>query len=270
MPKASSNGIEIHYESHGSGEPLILISGLGYDLWIWHQMVAGLAENYQVITFDNRGAGQSDKPSGAYSAKMLAEDTAGLIEALGFEQAAVYGHSMGGLVAQALVIDRPELVSRLILSAVSFGGPNEIPVTAEAMAILADPNLDPLERLRQGILVATAPGFGDKNPEFIQEWMNHRIQNPIMPEQYQSQFSVGLELKMASVEDSFQPKLRDVETPTLILFGEFDNVVPAANAGLLANELPISTIEILPNSGHIYMFEVPDIAVDVVTKFLKP
>jgi len=269
MPKVSTNGIEIYYESHGSGDPLILINGLGYELWMWHKMVAGLAENFQVITFDNRGVGQSDKPSEEYSAKMLAEDTAGLIEALGFKQAAVYGHSMGGIVAQALVIDRPELVSRLILSAVSFGGPNEIPVTAEAMAILSDPNLDPLERLRQGILVATAPGFGDKNPEFIQEWINHRIQNPIMPEQYQSQFSVGLELKTASVEESFQPKLRDVETPTLVLFGEFDNVVPAANADLLANELPNSTIEILPNSGHIYMFEMPELAVEAVTKFLK-
>lgn len=268
MPKATVNGIELYYESHGKGDPLVLISGLGYDLWIWHMMVPDLAENFRVITFDNRGVGKSDKPPGAYSAAMLAEDTAGLIEFLGYEKAHVYGHSMGGLVAQELVISRPDVVDKLILSSVSFGGPNEVPITAEAMAILSDPNLDPVERTRQGMLVATAPGFGEKNPEFIQEWLTHRFQHPIMPEQYQSQFAVGLALKMASMEDSFQPKLKNVETQTLVLFGELDNVVPKANADLLAAELPNSTVKILPNSGHVYMFEVPDLAVEAVTKFL--
>ncbi|MFN2189989.1 MAG: alpha/beta fold hydrolase [Candidatus Promineifilaceae bacterium] len=269
MPVAASNGIELYYETHGSGEPLVLISGLGYDLWIWHQMVPGLAENFQVITFDNRGCGKSDKPPGAYSADMLAEDTAGLIRALGFEKAHVYGHSMGGLVAQALAINQPEIIDKLIVSSVSFGGPNEVPITAEAMAILSDPNLDPVERLRQGILVAMAPGYGERNPEFVQEWMNYRLQNPIMPEQYQSQYAVGLALKMASVEDSFQLKLKNVQIPTLVLFGEYDSVVPPANAELLAKELPNSTIEILPDSGHIYMFEVPELAVEAATNFLR-
>ena len=268
MPKVKANDIDIYYETHGSGDPLVLISGLGYDSWIWHQMVPGLAENFQVIIFDNRGCGKSDKPPGAYSAEMLAEDTAGLIQALGFEKAAVYGHSMGGLVAQALVIDKPEIVDKLVLSSVSYGGPNEVPITAEAMAILSDPNLDPVERLRQGILVAMAPGFGDSNPEFVQEWMTYRLQNPILPDHYQSQFAVGMALKMASVEDSFQLKLNNVQTPTLVLFGEYDSVVPAANAELLAEQLPNSTVEILPDSGHIYMFEVPKLAIDAVTKFL--
>ena len=86
-PEFETNGISIYYEVHGSGEPLVLISGLGYGLWQWHKMIPLLAEHCQVIAFDNRGAGQSDQPAGPYSAAMLAADTAGLIEALGLRRA---------------------------------------------------------------------------------------------------------------------------------------------------------------------------------------
>ena len=78
MPKITSNGIELYYETCGAGQPLVLISGLGYSSWQWHRMVPFLAEHFQVIIFDNRGVGQSDKPAGPYTAQMLAADTVGL------------------------------------------------------------------------------------------------------------------------------------------------------------------------------------------------
>ena len=82
MPFVQSNGTNLYYETYGEGEPLLLIAGLGYGLWQWHQVVPGLSQYFRVITFDNRGAGQSDKPEGAYTARMLADDTVGLIEAV--------------------------------------------------------------------------------------------------------------------------------------------------------------------------------------------
>jgi Predicted hydrolases or acyltransferases (alpha/beta hydrolase superfamily) len=96
MPKTISNEIELNYEIQGEGKPLVLISGLGYPLWQWHKMVPFLAKQFQVITFDNRGVGQSDKPAGPYTAQMLAADTIGLLDALGIVKAIVMGHSMGG------------------------------------------------------------------------------------------------------------------------------------------------------------------------------
>lgn len=87
MPKIQTNGIEIYYEIHGEGKPLVLISGLGYPSWQWHKMVPLLAEHFQVITFDNRGVGQSDKPAGPYTAGMLAQDTVGLLDALKMDKA---------------------------------------------------------------------------------------------------------------------------------------------------------------------------------------
>ena len=68
MPTIHVNGINIEYESHGDGEPLVLIAGLGYSRWMWHKMVPGLAKQFRVITFDNRGVGNSDKPAGPYTA----------------------------------------------------------------------------------------------------------------------------------------------------------------------------------------------------------
>jgi pimeloyl-ACP methyl ester carboxylesterase len=267
MPKLHANGIDIYYEIHGSGDPLILINGLGYDLWMWHKMVPGLAEHFQTIVFDNRGVGHTDKPEGPYNAQMLADDTAGLLEALGIPQAAALGHSMGGFVAQALVLSRPDLVSKLILSATNFGGPNHIPVTPEALAVLTDMEADPIERLRRGIVVSTAPGFAEAHPEIIDQWVAHRIECPILPEPYQAQIAIGMALQ--SEEASFEHRLKDVQAPTLILFGADDKVVPPGNAELLARDIPNSTIHILPNAGHFYPFDATDAAVAAIVEFLK-
>jgi pimeloyl-ACP methyl ester carboxylesterase len=267
MPTTSANGIEIFYEIHGDGDPLVLISGLGYDRWMWHKMVPGLAEHFRVITFDNRGTGQTDKPEGPYSAQMLADDTAGLLAALGIEQAHVMGHSMGGFVAQALVLSQPEMVDKLILSATNFGGPRHIPVTPEALAVLTDMEADPIERLRRGIVISTAPGFAEAHPDVIDAWLDYRIKNPILPAPYQAQLAIGMSLMAEEV--CFEPKLKNVQTPTLILFGEHDKVVPPGNADLLAAEIPNNVIKILPNAGHFFPFEVPDEAVTTIVEFLK-
>src|SRR6476661_10653754 len=133
MPKTTANGIELYYEIHGKGKPLVLISGLGYSLWQWRNMVPILAEYFQVITFDNRGVGQSDKPAGPYTAQMLAADMVGLLEALNIEMAIIMGHSMGGFIAQAMALDFPQRLGKLILCSTNFGGPHHIPVTPEAM-----------------------------------------------------------------------------------------------------------------------------------------
>lgn len=266
MPRVHANGIETHYETHGEGAPLVLIAGLGYDKWMWHKMIPGLAEHYQVIAFDNRGVGQTDRPEGPYSAQMLAEDTAGLLGALGIPSATIMGHSMGGFIAQELTLGRPELVEKLILSATNFGGPRHIPVTQEALAVLTDMQSDPIERLRRGIVVSCAPGFDEAHPEIVQEWLDYRLQNPILPAPYQAQLAIGLGL-MAE-EAAFEHRLRTVQAPTLILFGEHDKVVPPGNADLLAAEIPNNRVHILPNAGHFFPFEVPEAANAVLIDFI--
>jgi pimeloyl-ACP methyl ester carboxylesterase len=267
MPKVKANGIEIYYETTGSGKSLVLISGLGYPLWQWHKMVDYLAEHFQVVTFDNRGVGQSDKLAGPYTAQMLAADTAGLLAALGIEKAAIMGHSMGGFIAQAMALDFPEKVSELILCATNFGGPNHVPITAEAMAVLSDVTSDPLTRFTNGLKVSTAPGWADAHPDTVKEWVNWRVANPIEPVPYQAQMAIGLAL--TSEEAAFENKLPQISVPTLILFGAHDKVVPPENAKLLQKQIRGSQTAIIPDAGHFFPIEVPEAASQIVIDFLS-
>lgn len=267
MPKVKINDIELYYETRGAGVPLVLISGLGYSLWQWHLMAPYLEDHFQVITFDNRGVGQTDKPAGPYTASMLAADTVGLLDVLGLARAAILGHSMGGFIAQAIALEYPQRVSHLILASTHFGGPRHVPVTAEAMAVLSDRQSDPLTRLRNGIVISTAPGFAERHPDLIQRWLDWRTANRLDADGYQAQMGIG----MALVEEgaAFETKLPAVSAPTLILFGAYDKVVPPANAEMLANQIPGSQIHILPDAGHFFPLETPEEAAQVVIQFVQ-
>jgi pimeloyl-ACP methyl ester carboxylesterase len=265
MSKIKTNNIELYYEIHGAGQPLVLISGLGYPLWQWHKMVPYLAEHFQVITFDNRGVGQSDKPAGPYTAQMLASDTVGLLDALGIEKAIIAGHSMGGFIAQAMALDFPQKVAKLILCSTNFGGPHHVPVTAEAMKVLTDVTSDAFTRFKNGLAVSTAPDWSEKNPEMVEEWVKWRIANPIDPAPYQSQMAIGLGLMPEAA--AFENKLSRLNVPTLILFGAHDKVVPPANASLLAEKISGSKVVILPNAGHFFPIEVAEVASRTITDF---
>jgi pimeloyl-ACP methyl ester carboxylesterase len=266
MPDLQANGITLHYQIQGQGPPLALIAGLGYSHWMWRLMAPLLAEQFQVITFDNRGVGCSDKPPGPYSAQMLAADTVGLLQALDLPHAAIMGHSMGGFVAQALVLDYPQMVDRLILSATNFGGPNHVPITPEAMAVMADVSGDAEERFYRGLSVSTAPGFAQRRPELVAQWLAHRQENPPQPDAYQAQLGVGLGL--LSADAAFEDRLAQVQVPTLILSGEHDRVVPPQNAALLTQKIPGSILHILPGAGHFFPLEKPAEAARVIMQFL--
>lgn len=267
MSTITANDINIYYEIHGTGTPLVLISGLGYTQWQWHKMVPGLAEHFQVITFDNRGVGQTDKPTGPYSADMLAQDTADLLTALGIERAHIMGHSMGGFIAQQMAVYHADRVQKLILASTNFGGPHHLPITQEAMTILMDVTSDPVTRFKNGLVVSTAPGWAAAHPEMIDTWLAWRIQNPIQPAHYQAQLAIGLGLLAEAA--CFEHKLPQVQAETLILFGAHDKVVPPGNADLLAAQIPHSVIHILPNAGHFFPIEVADEANRAIVEFLN-
>ena len=265
MPKIKANGIEIYYETRGSGKPLVLISGLGYPLWQWHRLAPLLAERFQVICFDNRGVGQTDKPAGPYTASLLAADLAGLLKVLGIERAVVMGHSMGGFIAQAFALEHPALLDKLILASTNFGGPRHVPVSPEALKVLMDVSSDPLTRFKNSLMVSTAPGFAEKQSGVIQTWLDWRRANPLDVPGYQAQLAIGLGL--LAEEASFEARLKNISAPTLILFGAHDLVVPPANADLLAAQIGGSRVVILPDAGHFFPIETPQEAAEAILQF---
>jgi len=115
MPKMQSNGITLYYEIQGEGQPLLFIHGLGSSTRDWEFQVSEYSRSYQVITFDLRGHGQSDKPAGPYSMSMFAEDIASLMRSLGIDQAHVVGLSMGGCIAFQLAVRAPQSVKTLTI-----------------------------------------------------------------------------------------------------------------------------------------------------------
>ncbi len=115
MPRVQSNGISLYYEIQGEGQPLLLIHGLGSSTRDWEFQVAEFSKSFQVITFDLRGHGQSDKPAGPYSMPMFAKDTSGLLKELSIDQAHIVGLSLGGSIAFQLAVETPQTIKTLTI-----------------------------------------------------------------------------------------------------------------------------------------------------------
>jgi 3-oxoadipate enol-lactonase len=186
MPYVKVNDIQMHYEIHGDGEPLVLIVGLGTDISEWNEIIRWLAKKYQVLAFDNRGAGRTDKPDTPYSIDMMAHDTAGLMQTLGIEQAHILGISMGGRIALALALRYPERVNKLVL------------VSTSARSIKN------WRRYFFGIL-SSVPIFRSKYPQPHYAFMRQR---------------------QASFAYNCTGKLHELHIPTVIMHGKKDKTVP--------------------------------------------
>ncbi|MCF8230106.1 MAG: alpha/beta hydrolase [Bacteroidales bacterium] len=115
MPSVKVNNIEIYYEVHGEGEPMILISGLAGDSQSWQFSINTFSNHFKTIIFDNRGVGRSDSPSPPYSIEEMAKDVIGLLDFMDINSAHIVGHSMGGYIAQQIAIQYPERVKKLVL-----------------------------------------------------------------------------------------------------------------------------------------------------------
>lgn len=115
MPTLHVNGIDLYYETVGKGQPVLFIHGLGSSSRDWEMQVFDFSKQYQVITFDLRGHGQSEKPRGPYTMSLFAADTAELINSLGVAPIHVVGISLGGMIAFQLAVDHPELIKSLVI-----------------------------------------------------------------------------------------------------------------------------------------------------------
>lgn len=115
MPFVNANGIKMYYEERGSGKPLLMIMGITASCDVWEKHVVVWEKEYRCILFDNRGVGATDKPEGPYTTAQMADDSAALLDALGIEEAAVVGVSMGGAIALQLAIRHQKVVKSMVL-----------------------------------------------------------------------------------------------------------------------------------------------------------
>ncbi|SES92380.1 alpha/beta fold hydrolase [Anaerobranca gottschalkii] len=262
MPKIQVNDIQMYYEIHGEGTPLVLIEGLGYATWMWYKQIDELAKHFQVIVFDNRGVGETDKPDCEYTIEMFADDLAELLSKLGIEKAHILGVSMGGFIAQEFALKYPHMVDKLILCSTSFGGPNSIPIPMETLQIMLKGGgvYTSLDEIKEAI--ATALDKDNLNEEVLNKIMEEKMKDPQPKYAYQRQL-------MAGAGFNAENRVEKIKSETLILAGKGDRVVPPENAVLLKEKIPCSKMIIIEKAGHVFFMEQPEETNKAIIDFLK-
>ena len=230
MPTVRVNDIDMYYEIHGEGEPVVLIAGLNSDHTLYREIIPRLAESYKVVAFDNRGVGQTDKPDIPYSIEMMAEDTAGLLNALGIEQAHLLGTSMGGRIATALALRHPQQVKSLIL------------VSTIVKSLKGTPMTWP--RLRVNLMLKIPMIRG--------------------PHPY---YAVARQLEASRTYDCMD-RLNEIHVPTLILHGKKDKTAPYRLAEAMHTGIKGSQM-ITFHGGHLFFILRQKQCIDAITDFFN-
>lgn len=241
------NGLDVYYERHGSGPPLLNIGGSGGDLRTSKPERSPLNEYFDVVHYDQRGLGRTSKPEGPYSMEDYADDAAGLIRAMGWDRANVVGTSFGGMVGLHLAIRAPELVDRLVLNCTSPGG------------LLPSFPLHELERLdieaaievKLGLLDSRwDPGADDPIPG-LGSFYDVMIER--MREEKHGDEARGAKLQLlARGEHDVSGRLHRIQATTLVCAGEYDDQAPLRNSMALVDGIPDARLEVF-QGGHLFL-----------------
>ncbi|MBI4590296.1 MAG: alpha/beta fold hydrolase [Candidatus Rokubacteria bacterium] len=265
MPFARINGIRIHYEVYGAGAPVLLINGLSAPGVNWLYQVRDLSPHYQVITFDNRGVGESDLPeSKTYPTALMADDAARLLEHVGVRRAHVVGASMGGTIAQELALRHPRMVRSLVLACTWAKGDGRFIRTVESWVTLTR-KLTLEERFRDVLFpLVYSPAFFER-PGALSESLMRVLAYPFptTPEGMERQARGLLAWNGTRVRD-----LKKVKAPARILVGRDDILTPPAFSRALARLIPKAQLKILPG-GHGFFIEEAEAFNRAVLAFLR-
>jgi 3-oxoadipate enol-lactonase len=252
------------YDEHGSGTPLLLIPGLGASRLSWWKQIEPLSRRYRVISFDNRDAGDSAHATAPYSIGELAEDAAQAIEALDLGPTYVMGWSMGTFISQELTVRHPDLVDRLILVAGSAGGPTQTRAAPEFATLLRRSETEPIEaRVRRTYPLLAAPGYMQRHPEDLDRLVWSQSAKPMSFVCYQRQLGAIMNWSGVGLQ------LPQVKTPTLVIHGDLDPLVPYPNGQYIASQMPNATLSTYPGVGHLPPIEAHERFNREVQEFLE-
>jgi pimeloyl-ACP methyl ester carboxylesterase len=277
------NGIDLYYEIHGAGEPLVLIEGLGYSAWMWYKQIPSFSERYKVIVFDNRGAGNTDKPDAEYSTEIMADDASGLLRTLGIGQAHVLGVSLGGYIAQELALRHPDLVKSLVLVSTNSGTgkpigrnshpwngflkfwgflPGMLEMSGKAgMPPRLEYGLTKEERIRHGLSLAFTPEYFKDHPDEIDRIVKWRLDNPQPGYAWTRQMMAGLKFDSAA-------RAGEIKAPAIVINGTEDRIVSPESAQELSESIPDSKYIPIEGSGHLLFIERSEEFNEAVLGFL--
>ena len=262
MPKIRTNGIELFYEESGAGEPLLLIAGFACDHTNWRKLVPLLASTSRLITFDNRGVGQSSSPETPYSIRLLAEDTIGLLDAIGLDSVHIAGHSMGGQIALELALACPGRVNSLILLSSCAKMEERGRTVIELWGNL--PKLvDPMTAIRLSLPWIYTTRFYAK-PGAIDEVIQEILANPFPP----SVSGIYQQSRAITSYDA-SARLHGIKCPTLVAVGDEDILGGLPLSSDLAHHIPGAQLVVLKQAAHSLLTESPEAAAGSMMDFLS-
>lgn len=242
MPLMDLGEVRMNYEVHGEGDPVVLITGLGGDVSFWKGLVPLLERRCRMIVLDNRGAGRTEYPRRRFTIADMADDIVGLLDGLGLERAHVVGWSMGGNIAQEMAMAHPRRVCSLTLISTYTRRPSRSSYAIDAMirTVKEGANIACFLRLMQSYCL-TEEAFRRKES-------NGRNGDP----EDQGCCIEGIALQKEAL-DAFDSKGRveGISSPTLVIHGGEDIMVPPCMGERLADAIPDSVFRVIDGQGHI-------------------
>jgi len=256
----SVRGLRLFVREQGEGPPLLLINGLGSNADMWGAVEERLGATGRTIVYDMPGSGRSPTPPLPLAISALARVAGALLDELGHERADVLGFSLGGLVAQQLAHDEPHRIRRLALAATACGW-GSMPPTAEALALLSMP----VRYHSRSLYWQTNRLLSPSDRDLLRRLPTltaSRLRYPPPLVGYTYQITAG------AMWTSL-PWLASVRVPTLVLSGDADAVVPVANGIQLARLLPQSRLNVVPDGGHLFVFDPNGPAIGLLEDFFS-
>ncbi|HYC53793.1 MAG TPA: alpha/beta hydrolase [Candidatus Binatia bacterium] len=267
MPYASIDGGKIYYESHGQGDPVLMIMGFGAPMRWWFPQVPVLSRSHQVVTTDHRGIGRSQCDDRPVTMELLASDAIAVLDDLGIERAHVVGLSYGGMIAQELALMHPQRVGKLVLLETNCGGAHTEQPDGEIIGdllgtLMLDQPEDPRDVIRK-IGPTLFPG------DYLDSHFDE-ITALLQDSGFSAAGAPTLAAQMAAVmgHDTYE-RLPQLTSETLIVTGEHDVLVPPGNAEILRSRIPRSTVAVLAGAGHCAHIQAADELNEVLLRFLS-
>ncbi len=255
-------GCRIHYLEAGHGDPVILLHGTGGEGARWMPNIKGLAPNYRIISLDQIGFGQSDKPLTTYHSGVFAGFLAGFMKAIGVPKATIIGQSMGAGVALYLAVHHPEMVERLVLvDGGGFRSASDPPAPPPNWHDRQIANAGTLEESRE-YLKKLYYDHSFVTDKLVEENLILRLQSAYTIESMQTANTRGL----GGVTEE---EVRAIKAPTLLVWGINDPLAPVANADRLNAAIKNSRKVLIDKAGHYPFLEHADRFNQIVLEFLK-
>jgi pimeloyl-ACP methyl ester carboxylesterase len=260
MPRVRVNDIEMYYELHGAGDPVVLIQGLAANRTFWEPNLAGLVSRHRILLLDYRGSGDTDKPAMPYSTRMFADDIAGLMEALGLARAHVVGRSMGGCIAQWLGIAHPAKVRSLVLAATWGRADGFLQRSLRGWSSLVQRGGLPALFEQALLWCYTREFFEPEKSAELQalEALGARNSQPADAFARQS---------LAGQEHDALDRLGTIRAPTVVVVGEEDILTPPKFSRELAARIPGAELRVLPALGHAFYEQRPGLFNELALDF---